>query len=71
MHIGFTRKGKGKNTKYICQICLLGDVSRLCGEVNKKPVWGPIDISKCRTAVIVGIIDEVSSEIVTHLLNYN
>ena len=56
---------------YICQICLLGNFFRRCGKVNEEPVWGKIDISKCRTAVIVGIIDEVSSEIVTDLLNYN
>ena len=56
---------------YICQTCLLGNVFRLCGEVNEEPVWGKIDISKCRTAVIVGIVDEVSFEIVTDLLNYN
>ena len=60
-----------KHKIYICKICLLGNVFRLCDEVNEEPVWGEIDISNCRTAVIVGIIDEVNSEIVTDLLNYN
>ena len=62
-------KGK-KKTPNICKICLLGNVLRHCNKVNGKPEWGEVDISNCRTAVIVGIVDEVRFEVLTELLNY-